>query len=401
MSDIELKEPGLSRLMRVFLSVALVLALGGCGTVADLKTDLSERMFGKEVTDPPAELTEFKATLQPKLVWSANLGKSEIFDFTPAVDNGAVYAASATGEVARLDAISGHQAWRVNAGEPLSGGVGLGPNLVLVGTSTGYVIAFDQNGKMLWKSKLSSEVLSVPQVADDIVVVRTGDSRIFGLNAADGKRKWVYERATPTLSLRSSAGVVVDGGAVYAGFAGGKLIALREADGKVIWEASVAQPKGATEIERIADITSLPVVDGPLVYAVAYQGKIAAVDRTNGKVVWSRDISSYTGLGSEDARVYVSHARGAVYALDYSSGKTFWLQGALKYRNLSAPLPMGGVIAVGDLQGYVHFLSREDGAFAGRIKPGDSPIMPRLTVIGTNGLLAQDRNGGLYAISLK
>lgn len=386
---------------RLSLIVPVVLLLGACTTITDLKSDISERMFGRESAEPPAELVEFKASVQPKIVWSTNLGAAEQFDFTPAKDGGSVYAASATGEIARLDAVNGHQVWHVNAGEKLSGGVGLGPNLVLVGTPKGYVLAYDQNGKLLWKSKVSSEVLSSPRVADGMVVVRAGDSRIFGLSVIDGARKWVYERATPTLSLRSSAGVVVDSGAVYAGFSGGKLIALRAADGKVIWEASVAQPKGTTEIERIADITSLPVVDGSLVYAVAYQGKIAAVDRATGRVAWNRDISSYTGISSEDARVYVSHAGGAVYALEYSSGKTFWRQGELKNRNLSAPLPMGDLVAVGDLQGYVHFLRREDGAFAARLKTTDSPVMPQLTELGSNGLLVQTRSGGLYAISLK
>ena len=195
--------------------------------------------------------------------------------------------------------------------------------------------------------------------------------------------------------------MVIDGGAAYAGFAGGKLISLRVEDGKVVWEATIAQPKGTTEIERIADITSLPVVDGSLVYAVAYQGKIAAVDRATGRAAWNRDISSYTGINSEDARVYVSHAGGAVYALEYSSGKTFWRQGGLINRRLSAPLPMGDIVAVGDVQGYVHFLGREDGAFAARIKTDDSPVMAQMTELGTNGLLAQTRNGGLYAISLK
>jgi outer membrane protein assembly factor BamB len=279
--------------------------------------------------------------------------------------------------------------------------VGLGPNLVLVGTPKAYVLAFDQAGKFLWKSKISSEVLSIPQVTDDIVVVRAGDSRIFGLNAKDGSRKWIYERANPALSLRSSAGVVLADGAVYAGFAGGKMIALRAEDGKIIWEVSVALPKGTTEIERIADITSQPFVDGPLVYAVAYQGKIAGVDRATGKVAWSREISSYTGLSAEDARVYVSHATGSVYALEYSSGKTFWRQGALKNRLLSSPLPLGSVVAAGDVQGYIHFMDREDGAFAARINVQDSPVMPRLAGLGTNGLLAQTRKGGLYAISIK
>jgi outer membrane protein assembly factor BamB len=301
----------------------------------------------------------------------------------------------------KLAATDGKQVWKVKAEEPFTGGVGIGSNLVLVGTANGFVSAYDFNGKLLWKSKVSSQVLSAPKVDYNTVVVRCGDSRIYGLNVIDGARKWVYERATPALSLRSSAGVVLDGGAAYAGFAGGKLIALRVEDGKVLWEASVAQPKGTTEIERIADITSLPFVDGPLVYAVAYQGKIAGIDRASGRVAWSRDISSYTGLNAEDARVFVSHANSAIYALDYASGKTFWRQGDLRQRRVSAPLPMGNLVAVGDVEGYVHLLNREDGAFATRVQLENSPIMPQMIAVGTSTVIAQNRKGGIYAISIK
>ncbi|MCB5184153.1 outer membrane protein assembly factor BamB [Methylobacillus gramineus] len=385
----------------ISLLVASAFLVGGCTSLTDLKTDISERMFGRDATDPPAELVDFKATLQPKIVWSARVGEAGDADFTPATEEGFVYAASGTGEITKVDAMKGKQVWRINVGEKLSGGVGLGNNLVLVGTPKGYVLAYDQAGKLLWKSKVSSEVLSAPQVDNGVVVVRCGDSRIFGLNAKDGARKWVYERATPTLSLRSSAGVVISDGAVYAGFAGGKLVALRADDGKIVWEASVAQPKGTTEIERIADITSLPVVDGSLVYAAAYQGRVAAVERTTGRVSWNRDISSYTGIGAEDARVYVSHATGAVFALDYSSGRTFWRQADLKNRLLSAPLPMGGVVAVGDVEGYIHFMERDDGSFVGRIRTEESPIMAQPVALGTNGFLVQTRKGGLFAVSIK
>lgn len=385
----------------ISLLVAASFTVGGCTTLTDLKTDISERVFGRDAVDPPAELVEFKPSLQPKIVWSTHLGESGDADFVPALGAGQVYAASGNGELVRVDALTGKQVWKINVGERLTGGVGLGAEQVLVGTPKGYVLAYDLNGKLLWKSKVSSEVLSSPQVDNGVVVVRCGDSRIFGLNIKDGARKWVYERATPTLSLRSSAGVTIADGVVYAGFAGGKLVAVRADDGKTLWEASVAQPKGATEIERIADITSLPVVDGPLVYAAAFQGRVAAVERSTGRVTWNRDISSYTGLGAEEARVYVSHVTGAVFALDYSSGRTFWRQADLKNRRLSAPLPMGGVVAVGDVEGYVHFLERDEGAFAARIRTEDSPIMAQPVALGTNGFLVQTRKGGLYAVSVK
>ena len=389
--------------MRLLKLIALLFALclSACTSLTDFRDDMSERLFGRESNEVPSDLTEFKSTTQAKVLWNTHLGSSEDTDFTPAIDNGFVYAASANGEIVKLKATDGNQIWRIDSGEPLTGGVGIGTNLILLGTAKGYVLAYNFDGKLLWKSKVSSQVLSAPRFDYGVVVVRCEDSRIYGLNGADGARKWVYERASPALTLKSSAGVVLDGGAAYAGFAGGKMIALRVEDGKVIWEVSVAQPKGTTEIERIADITSLPFVDGPLVYAVAYQGKVAAVDRATGRIAWSRDISSYSGLNAEDARIFVSHANSAIYALDYSSGKTFWRQGDLRQRRVTAPLPMGSLIAVGDVEGYVHLLNREDGAFAARVQTEDAAIMPQMVALGTSTVIAQTRKGGIYAISIK
>lgn len=381
--------------------MASLLLLASCTTITDLKTDISERVFGREATDPPEPLAEIKETASAKVLWQAKVGDSGNFEFSPSVEAGFAYVAGAEGELAKLDVANGNQLWRINVGEKLTGGVGVGGSLVIVGTQKGVIYAYDVAGKLQWKSRLSSEVLSAPKYYDGLVVVRTGDSRIYGINANDGSRKWVYDRTSPALTLRSSAGVVVDGGAVYAGFAGGKLISIRADNGKLLWEASVAQPKGVTEIERIADITSLPVVDGPLVYAVAYQGRIAAVDRATGRIVWNRDISSLTGLSAEDARIYVSHAAGSIYALDYTTGKTFWRQGSLKNRHLTAPVPMGNWVAVGDIEGYVHFLGRDDGAFNARVKTDTSEILPQMALINSNTVLAQSRDGGVYAIQVK
>lgn len=388
-----------SKQFRFFLILGFAI-LAGCSTLTELRSDLADKVFGREPPNPPAVLEEIKPTYTAKIDWSSNAGKTERYDYTPALDSSAVYATNANGEIIKLDVSNGRQLWRVNVGEPISGGVGIGAGILLVGTNKGNVHAYDTAGKPLWKAKVSSEILSVPRYFDGMAIVRTGDNHIFGLDATDGSRKWVYERISPALILRSSVGIVVDSGAVYAGFAGGKLVAIRADNGKLLWEATVAQPKGVTEIERIADITSLPFVDGPLVYAVAYQGKIAAVDRTNGRVMWNRDISSYSGLNAEDAKIFVSHTLGAVYSLDYETGKTFWRQGALANRRLTAPLPMGSLIAVGDLEGYVHFLTRDEGKFAARIKLDSNAVMSLIPGTSSTQLIAETRDGGVYAVSV-
>lgn len=392
-----------AKVNRFALPLLGLLLLAGCSSVTELKTDISERMFGREAKDPPTELKAINTTADAKLLWQASVGGAQDYDFTPGVDGKAIYAASQSGEITKLDADTGKQVWRISAGEKISGGAGAGDGLVLVGTPKGMVLAFDQAaGKPLWKSKVASEVLSAPRTYNGIVVVRSGDSRIYGLDVADGKRKWVYERATPTLSLRSSAGVVIDDtGIAFVGFAGGKLVAINSADGKVVWEVSVALPKGTTEIERIADVTSLPVADGRYVYASAYNGRTVGIERSTGRVLWNRDVASFVGMGIDGSTLYITQSNGAVYALDYSSGKSFWRQGGLQWRQTTAPIAVGRYALLGDFEGYVHLLSRDDGDFAARIKTDSSSVMPQPVALGGSAALFQTRGGGLYAISIK
>jgi outer membrane protein assembly factor BamB len=378
-----------------------VLLLTGCSTLTELRLDMTDKLFGRELLDIPAELPVITETNKVKLNWSNALGNTGEYDYTPVLNAGFVYAANAKGELTKLNADNGKQEWRIETEEPVSGGVGFGGGLVLVGTSRGNVLAYDVNGKLLWKSHVSSEILSAPRYFEGKVFVRCGDNHIYGLDAADGVRKWVYTRKVPALSLRSSAGIVVDSGAVYAGFSGGKMIALNADSGQLLWEATVSTPKGVTEIERISDITSLPVVVGPVVYAVAYQGRIAAVDRRSGQVMWTREISSYTGMTASDNKLYVSHALGSFYALHDVTGKTFWRQGDLLNRRLTAPLVLDGFVAVGDLEGYVHFINIENGQFAARIQVGDNAVMSLIAGNSPSELIADTRNGGLYALSIE
>lgn len=375
--------------------------LSACTAFNDVKTNLSESIFGAEPANPPVELEEIKSSYETRIQWSVDVGSPGRFTYAPVLADNLIYTVNAEGSVMQLSADTGKTVWETELGEPISSGAGLGGGLVLVGTSKGHLFALNVNGKKLWSAVLSSEVQGQPRYYDGTVIVRTSDHHIYGIDAADGRRKWSYERATPSLSLKTQAGIVVDSGAVYAGFPGGKLVAIRADNGKLVWEATVAQPKGVTEIERIADITSLPFVDGPLVYVVAYQGKVAAVDRQRGQVVWNRDISSYVGLTAENNKIYLSHTVGSVYSLDSTNGKTFWRQANLGYRHLTVPLPLSNIVAVGDLEGYIHLLSQDDGSFVGRLQLGSKPIMSLIAGNNPNQFLAQSRDGHLYAVTYK
>lgn len=375
-------------------AILLLTQLGGCASW------FGGWFGGQDNSVKPAPLVTFQSTATLKQIWRESVGKAGDYVFTPAAMKGNIYAAANDGYIVSIDADSGKQKWRIDSGKKLSAGVGAGDGIVMVGTSKGEVLAFDADGKPLWQSQVSSEVLSAPQTEDGIVVVRTGDNRIFGLDARDGKRKWVYQRATPALVVRSNAGVLVTRGAVFAGFAGGKLVALSLTNGNVGWESTVALPRGATELERIADVTSLPVIGGSEICAVAYQGRVACFDVQSGNSIWSRDVSSIAGMTLDQRYVYVSDDKGAVLALDKASGSSVWKQDKLFARKISAPVAQRGYVAVADLEGYVHLLSREDGAFAARLATDGSPVKAQPLLLDS-GFLVQTRNGGLYALTVQ
>lgn len=353
--------------------------------------------FASEPRLKPADLVAFKPTADVVVQWQASVGRGEEYVFSPAVVGESVYVAGADGSLARLDA--GRQVWRVQAGQPLSAGVGSNGRLVAVGTPKGEVLTFDAaTGKPLWQVKVSSEILAAPTVADDMVVARSGDSRIYGLAATDGKRRWVYQRDTPTLAVRNSAGVVLGGRAILAGFPGGKLLALNPANGGALWEATVAVPKGTTELERVADVTSLPVVYGSTVCAVAYQGRVACFELSNGKLLWSRDVSSTAGIDVDQKAVYVSDDKGNVLAYDRSNGASLWKQDKLSWRNLFKPLVAGSYLVVPDGLGVIHLLNLGNGSFAARYPGGKVMSDPKSF---KEGFVVQMQDGTAYALSIR
>ncbi len=376
----------------------LALAVAGCSTIGDVVDKVNPFSSSKPQVKI-AELPTFSATDQLRVLWQANAGNAGEFVFTPAVVGKTVFAAGKDGSIVRIE--EGQQTWRISAGQPISGGVGADAKTVAVGTMKGEVLAFDAaTGKEIWKAHTSSDILAAPAVADGLVIVRSGDSRIFAYDAADGRRRWVYQRTTPALTLRTNVGVVFTGGVVFAGFPGGKLMAVSAANGAAVWEGTVALPKGSTELERIADITSNPVVSGRQACAAAFQGRIACFDLGAGGPMWAKDLSSRAGLDLDDRYAYVSDDKGNVLAFARDTGSSIWKQDKLATRGLSRPVALGSRVAVGDSQGYVHLMHRDDGSFAARLATDGSAIAADPQRI-PGGFLVQTKNGGLYAIAVE
>lgn len=374
--------------------IGMLAVLTGCSALSSINPFSSK----EAPRNPPAPLVDFKPTMAVRTAWSTSIGSSGAYIFSPVGASNSIFAAAADGSVARIEASSGRTLWRISAGLPLTAGVGSDGNTVAVVGEKGQVLAYDGEGKLRWKAQASSEVLSAPAVGQGLVIVRSLDNRIAAFDAASGARRWTVQRTVPPLTLRTAPGIVISGSSAFVAMPGGRLLALTLSNGGPIWEVAVGDPRGATELERVADVSGAPVVVGRDVCAVAYQGRIGCVDALTGATRWAKEFSSVAGVAADERFVFGADERGVVNAFTRDTGTSVWRNNKLANRGLSAPASFGRAVAVGDSQGYVHFLAREDGSFIARASTDGSKILASPLVSGAN-LIFQTHAGTVTALA--
>lgn len=353
-----------ARLVRAAaLGAASAALLGGCA------------MFGGDRDDEIPDLAPFEPLAAVEAAWSTDAGSGIGRDWlvlAPAVANGRIFVADARGRVSAWDAASGRSVWRTDTDADITGGVGADDGLVLVGTGDGEVIALDQaTGGITWRAQLTSEVLSRPRLTSDRVVVRTLDGKLYGLDAASGEVRWVHDGGVPALTVRGTSAPVIESGMAIIGFDNGRVAAVRSATGELVWEGLVVDPRGRSELERLADVDTDPVVAGGVVHAASYERAVAAFDAETGRRLWRRDIPSRSGLATDTDLVFVADTDGSVQALDRISGAGVWTQASLAGRAPAWPVVHGAYVAVVDIEGYIHWLRRADGRLAARTRSGE------------------------------
>lgn len=371
--------------------VATILLLGflaGCSGPSDI--DIK-----------PSRLIPVKSEVAIHPVWYRQ-AQSEIVTMDsylrPVIDDDRIYIAGQTGEIRALREKDGKRIWKVNTGTFLSGGLGVDKGLLLTGTHDGEILALGiDNGNLVWRAQLSSEILAPPVSADGVVVARTIDGRLYGLDENDGQRLWVYETTVPTLTLRGSSRPVISQGRVLTGLSNGKVVAVSLLDGKFLWEITVAVPEGRSELERLVDIDGDPVLMDDILYTASYQGRLVAINASTGRLLWSRDLSSYNGLALDRQYLYVSDNESTLWALDRLNGTIIWKQDELHLRSITAPVLYKDYIVVGDFDGYLHWITRREGVVVAHRKITDKSVFVP-PVVMDNILFATDQKGMLIAL---
>ncbi|AHF74557.1 outer membrane biogenesis protein BamB [Candidatus Sodalis pierantonius str. SOPE] len=387
---------------RMFVGLLSVTLLSGCAWFS-----------GEEDVVTMSPLPKVDNQFQPTTVWSRLVGGGSgdfYSNLHPAWQDARVFAADRRGVVKALDADSGKEIWSTdlsirtgflsrNRPAQLSGGVTAAGDRVYVGSELAKVYALDaQDGSLAWETMVAGEALSTPVVSDGVVLVHTSNGMLQALNEADGAVKWTVNLDVPPLTLRGESAPTTAFGAAIVGGDNGRVSAVMINQGQLIWQQRISQPSGATEIVRINDVQTTPVVVNGVVYALAYNGNLAALDLRSGQVMWSREIGSVTNLLVDGGRIYLVDQNDRVIAVDTQGGVTLWRQSDLLHRNLTSPVLYNGYIVTGDSEGYLYWINTDDGRFVAQQKVDSAGLLAAPIVAGDK-LIVQAKNGEVYAIT--
>lgn len=350
------------------------------------------------------ELVDFKETLDLDKVWSRGIGEGQNKGFsslTPALDGDAIYAVDYEGLVVAMNSQTGKKLWKrtinesndglwaqsksfFSAADPnrqIVGGIAAENGLLLVATYAGEVMALSkETGDELWRKQLPGEVVSAPRTNGSVVAAQTVNGKLFALDAKTGEQLWFYDNPPPVLTLRGTPSPIVTDTAIYAGFSNGRVMSFNPANGLILWEQRIASPKGRSELERMVDIHSSPIIKDGVIYVGTYQGRISALARGTGKPLWGQDGSTSESIALSSDKLFVAHADGKLVAYNSTTGEQLWSNEKMLRRLLNGPQVFSTYVAVVDFEGYMHVVNQSDGEFVARTKvDGDGARAPILT----------------------
>lgn len=381
------------RSLRTLIALSLLVSLGGCQTIGGWFSGDGDEL-------KPAELVEIQQTVPVNRLWSVNTGDGgnrSRPQLRPVAHDGLIWTADHRGRITAVNADSGRVEREIEIDLPVSSGPTVTDELILVGTFDGEVVLIERaSGNIRWRAGLSSEVLARPVHHDGVVVARSIDGRVFGLRDSDGTRLWVYDRSVPLLTLRGNSDPLPRAGQVYIGYDDGRVVALRVADGSLLWDQEVSTPEGRTELDRLADVDGPMLAVGTEVYAVTYGGRAAGLALESGRILWTKEVASASGLSLYRTQLAMTDRDDNIWVVDRRNGATLWRDDRLLRRGLTRPVFFGGLLVVADFEGYLHFFDAESGNMVARSRGSKNAPAAAPLVVG-NTLYLLDEDGNLSA----
>jgi len=361
-------------------------------------------LFSSEEEVQPNPLVEFEAEKEAEVLWSVSVG-DELGEFynqlQPAISGDRIFTTDKSGYLSAIDRLSGEAVWQRDLETPMVGGAAAGYGKLFVTSESGELIVLAaESGEDLWRAQLSSEALAPAQANSQMVVVQQINGKVEAFDLETGQSRWSFSSQVPKLTLRGTGVPIVTQNVTFVSFSSGKLVALDNSSGDLLWERRISVPQGRSALERMVDADGRMLIRDRTLFAANFQGQLIAINPLRAQILWTQEVSTFHSLSGGYGNIYLSDAADAVQAFDQRSSASVWSQAELANRGVTAPVVIGNSVAVGDREGYIHFMSQVDGRFVARLHTSSDGLRGDLIVKG-NQLYALSNDSRLYAIELR
>ena len=390
--------------MRLIPLGIITFLLGGCffQPVEDFVDQMDDQYFADEFNYIPTEIKPYDKKASMELIWENKVGDNEVNNFNLVFSEEFVIAATSDGSVRKMKINSGETVWKKEFSQKIMIGVGGNIENILFIAEDGYLWCLDGKGEAIWKIFVDGEALTTPVINNDKAYVRLANYGILQVDLKQGDVDWRYIHSSPSLAFNGTSSLEFSDGIIYGGFGAGKLVAIHQKSGAFMWEATISQIKGVTDIERLNDVLSQPLINNREIYAASTYGDLTAIDRRNVNIIWTRKISSFKNLAFDGFDIYLTHKSDSLYSLDSKNGKTNWRNADLQYRRVTNPIITGDYVAVGDFDGYIHLLNIESGAIEGRAQiTSNVPIGKNIHSMGDDKIIGMDMDGNVFYMQVR
>lgn len=390
--------------MRLIPLGIITFLLGGCffQPVEDFVDQMDDQYFADEFNYIPTEIKPYDKKASMELIWENKVGDNEVNNFNLVFSEEFVIAATSDGSVRKMKINSGETVWKKEFSQKIMIGVGGNIENILFIAEDGYLWCLDGKGEAIWKIFVDGEALTTPVINNDKAYVRLANYGILQVDLKQGDVDWRYIHSSPSLTFNGTSSLAFSDGIIYGGFGAGKLVAIHQKSGAFMWEATISQIKGVTDIERLNDVLSQPLINNREIYAASTSGDLTAIDRKNVNTIWTRKISSFKNLAFDGFDIYLTHKSDSLYSLDSKNGKTNWRNADLQYRRVTNPIITGDYVAVGDFDGYIHLLNIESGAIEGRAQiTSNVPIGKNIHSMGNDKIIGMDMDGNVFYMQVR
>lgn len=376
---------------KLMFITGIVFSLSSCSYIDDF-------VFGKDNTPKPHTLPLVNVKIPIVSLWSSDIGvtnkQSSTPDLQPAQSGGRIYVATSTGVLTTLQVKTGAKIWQQKTHLNFLAGPILTQNYVIITADDASVYLFDKtDGHQVKRLSVINDVLSKPLVHHNVLYTKTISGVVTAFDLKTGAKRWSYSHGSPEIILKASSSPVIYKHMLIVGFSDGSLLGLDPDKGTILFQQHLTYPRGASEVERLVDIDTNPLVDGQYAYVASFQGEIGSYSLEQMNFQWHKMASTYHDLAISGHTLLMVSTNDVIWAFDKNNGQVLWKQKGLIARGVSAPVVRKNTLFVADKFGYIHGLDIKTGEFVSQFnlksRATSAPVINQdvCWVVSANGQL--------------